>query len=402
MSDSLNDLQSSLKMFTQGLQQYSISSGIQDAQAKVDQINQSADLDIMQKRQQQMQAAQELALHMTRSGADSAHIQGAVGAIAPKAIKNSQDAYVMAQEHSYDPDVMKKFLGVGDQLAKKEQEDGLNKIGASGTEQRKNINLEYDRKERMLKAEAPIEAAKAEAKFSREEVRAGEMQLEKMGKITLVPSSRSPAGRYIKAVDDSDAAMQLLTQYAPAGKDLKNMTKEERIAVFNKLDGPMRAKLNAAVDRLVSGAAPTVSGREHLMNKTAVADLMKAKSYLSNKVVGEEAGAFVEQMYDTIHREKEMFTDRAIELGSEMKSMFPTAFKTHPEEARRLSTRALRYGSASAPEAQAGAAPVSKADSIRAYALELQKRNPDDPRAKALLKRYGSGSGGNAGASGGF
>jgi hypothetical protein len=91
----MDDLHKSLGMFTDGLNQLAINTGIKNATDQVDSINSSM-TDELQKRQAKTQLAQQLALHMTSFGANPAAVQQATGAIAPPKIDSSSDAYQQA------------------------------------------------------------------------------------------------------------------------------------------------------------------------------------------------------------------------------------------------------------------------------------------------------------------
>ncbi len=91
----MENLFKALGIFQQSVQNAAITQGIMGAKDQVDQINQS-NLSALEKRQQQSQLANQLALQLTGIGADPNRVSQAVGAVAPPVIKDSNDAFTQA------------------------------------------------------------------------------------------------------------------------------------------------------------------------------------------------------------------------------------------------------------------------------------------------------------------
>ena len=103
-------------------------------------------MDFLQKRQAQSQLANQLALQLTGVGANANQVQQAAGAIAPAAIKDSNDAYQMAAA-SGDPKAMQlaqgmqKFERTNQETIQKNQLDATAKEGAADRASREKMAL---------------------------------------------------------------------------------------------------------------------------------------------------------------------------------------------------------------------------------------------------------------------
>lgn len=72
----------------------------------------------------------------------------------------------------------------------------------------------------------------------------------------------------------------------------------------NDLTGRQVYEIAKSLDAMLSTGNPTISGTEHLLPKTIMAQLINSEEYLLNKPVGAQMGLFVKQMKDLIEREK--------------------------------------------------------------------------------------------------
>jgi len=86
----LENLFQGLKMFQDGLREYSTNRAIGEATDAVNQLNQSAVSD-QQKRVAQMQLGNQLAAHLSSLGATGAQIEGAAGSIRPQSFQSPND-----------------------------------------------------------------------------------------------------------------------------------------------------------------------------------------------------------------------------------------------------------------------------------------------------------------------
>lgn len=92
---SMDELYTAMNMFSSGMQKLAISQGINDATQKVDEINQSQ-LSELEKRQQQSQLANQLALRLTAAGASPQQVAQSQMAVAPPAMNSANDMYQQA------------------------------------------------------------------------------------------------------------------------------------------------------------------------------------------------------------------------------------------------------------------------------------------------------------------
>jgi hypothetical protein len=129
-------------MFQNGLQQYAIGSGIQEATKQVDALNQ-ANMSELEKRQQQQKIAQQLTLKLTQAGATGTQIQSAYGAIAPPELKTPQD-WAQAATQTGDTKMMEmankmQDFSIRDNKALVDQQQDF-----QGSENEKNRNLQRE------------------------------------------------------------------------------------------------------------------------------------------------------------------------------------------------------------------------------------------------------------------
>ncbi len=121
---SMDDLFKSFSMFQDGMQKLAVNSGIQNATAKVDEINSSM-MDEMQKRQAKTQLAQQMAMQLTQAGANGQQIQTVMGSIAPPPLTSSRDAFAQAVATGDE-----KMMGLADKWQKFEEDPTDKKIAA--------------------------------------------------------------------------------------------------------------------------------------------------------------------------------------------------------------------------------------------------------------------------------
>ncbi len=105
MASGLDDLLAGLSVFKQGVTQYAVGQGIQNAQDQISQINSSQQSEI-QKRQALTDTANNLTLHLAGLGADANTIQQTAAAIKPVSIATPQEAYNQAVAKG-SPELMK-------------------------------------------------------------------------------------------------------------------------------------------------------------------------------------------------------------------------------------------------------------------------------------------------------
>lgn len=93
----LSDLAQAFQAFQQGVRDYSITQGVNEATQAVQQLNADTTLSLQQRASQQGQLANMLQAQMATAGASQAQIAAATGAIRPPMITNSAEAYAQAQ-----------------------------------------------------------------------------------------------------------------------------------------------------------------------------------------------------------------------------------------------------------------------------------------------------------------
>lgn len=97
MSDFIDDLGKSLKIFDDGMKRFGTTRAINQAQDELNTVN-TMETDEAAKRQKQMMIAQNLAMHMTKTGADPSQIQMSAGVITPKPLTQTDDWAKMSRQ----------------------------------------------------------------------------------------------------------------------------------------------------------------------------------------------------------------------------------------------------------------------------------------------------------------
>lgn len=122
-------------------------------------------------------------------------------------------------------------------------------------------------------------------------------------------------GRNANIIRSSKALKTLVAPY-----DLNNLTTEQVYEIAKGLDA------------MLAPGAPTVSGIEKLIPKSARGDLSKINKYISNKPVGAGQGAFVKNLMDSVDREEIQARKNIIQSSKGLLAPLRQAAERHPEE----------------------------------------------------------------------
>ncbi len=126
----------------------------------------------------------------------------------------------------------------------------------------------------------------------------------KMGESVANSSQRKRIGSLTKQIDTTD---QIFAMTNGLGGEAKpNETKAQRVERFNHASEQQYSEAVRTLDRLLSQGAPTAAGTEHLTQPTAEALVAKWKSYLGNVPASSNRGQFLENIMDTVERERKL------------------------------------------------------------------------------------------------
>lgn len=138
-----------------------------------------------------------------------------------------------------------------------------------------------------------------------------------------IASSRSSFGRAANTHQAAEKILAMVQDIDP--NDLNNRQITE---IARNLDG------------MLSNGQPTISGLTKLLPKSAQGDFAKIKEYISNIPKGAQQGAFVQNMIDTVNREKGLADRQVRKTQGELLSGF-NKYKDHPEMQQMLRMRGL-------------------------------------------------------------
>lgn len=248
------------------------------------------------------------------------------------------------------------------------------------------INKETEKQKAALQVEA--ETRRQNVQLSHMDEMQAMKELGDFGKQALNPSTRSVFGQTKAMIDAADSVKQLTDANLPA-----NANKEQRIEAYNKLTSQQQAEVVVGMDRLLSRGNPSVHGNEALTPPTTPQELMaKWGQQLGNVPVGADKGAFIENMMQTINRERNMNNEKYQAQAKALKDAYPLAAKVYGDRMDRAMEAASRTPNITQGMAQPGQSsnPFANADAatIRAY-IQAHPSNADVPQAKAALEAMG-------------
>lgn len=316
-----DELFKALGMFEAGVKKAAVSSAINNAHQEVEQLNQQQ-MGLLEKRQAQTQMANSLAMRLAGMGADQGQIQTAVGAVGPAAIKNPSDMFQQALASGDE-----KAAGFAQKWQKFDNEP--------------TFALQDD-------AQAATASEGAKNRASQEKIALGKVdkasvdtvskQFEKLGTEAVNPTNRKTMGRYTQSIDNADTLLTLVNGVglAPGQQVNPNESAADSIKRFNNATPQQIAEIVKGLDRLVSQAAPTVSGTEHLMPSSAVGKLNEMKQYLSNNPTGAGMGKFVHNIVDTVARERQTFAKKREHVAGKYKDIYKEAYQADPDRFMRV------------------------------------------------------------------
>lgn len=218
-------------------------------------------------------------------------------------------------------------------------------------------------------------------------------------------ASRAEAAKEAKDAGDTDKQFVALGnalnlargRQGEAGKAMGTLQQAARDAALiaqNPNPPPQQLyELARGLDRLISGAAPTIGATEHLIPKTWRGSLADFSQWLTSQPKGAGGQAFVKQMQETINRIREStqgFVDSTnaktvnaySHLSRKNAERFKSAIRSAELDPSNFDQTTWEYRGA--PKAQ----PV-EAHPQDSEAVQWAKANPGDPRAVAILKANG-------------
>jgi len=163
-----------------------------------------------------------------------------------------------------------------------------------------------------------------------------EIDFQKLTKASATPSSRRRPGRLEVQVDASDNLLAIFQSKVPSDKPLSDMTPAERIKVLNKLDIREVRETAVVLNRLLSQAAGTESGIEHLTPSSLFIQSRALLEQVLNEPVASKAGAFMEKFYQTVTRERSLAVGKLRRIKNQFRSGFKRAFDSDPERFEKI------------------------------------------------------------------
>lgn len=130
-----------------------------------------------------------------------------------------------------------------------------------------------------------------------------------------IASSRSAFGRGANTIRSAEAIEKLA-----GGMDL------------NKLDTRQITEIARNLDAMLSSGAPTVSGMNKLIPKSAMGDLSKLTEYIFNARTGAHQASFLKNMLDTVSREKALARDQIRRTQGSILGTYSDLKKKYPEK----------------------------------------------------------------------
>ncbi len=158
---------------------------------------------------------------------------------------------------------------------------------------------------------------------------------------------------------------------------------------FDEIPPQQIYELARSHDALVSGGTGSISGTEHLVPKSALGDFNSFKNYLQNLPGGAGQGAFVQNILDSVRREKQLAHDNGLHAIKQTAIAYRDIAQKFPQEYSQIIDMS---GINKQPQPQ-GAPPVQNAQmalqKIGAFAnMKLQQGVPpaqvDAWRAKQM------------------
>jgi hypothetical protein len=117
-------------------------------------------------------------------------------------------------------------------------------------------------------------------------------------KVVSNPTTRSAIGAAQAKIVAAQAVEAMLSKYKkPDGSDS-----------FDEVTPQQAEEVVRAMDRMISGAAPTMSGQEHLRPTSIMSKIQETMQQVTNQPQGAKLGAFMRNFEDTIKREQQMAT----------------------------------------------------------------------------------------------
>lgn len=207
-----------------------------------------------------------------------------------------------------------------DMLADKLEERNFESQEKRDADEKKYKFLADERKA-TSKEKALDRQSAAQLKTEEKQEQFDRKRLDALGKALTseTASSRSAFGRGANNIRSAEAIEALTEQYK--GR-------------FDQMDERQITELARSLDGLLSQGQSTVSGTTHLLPKTAVGNVSKIVEYLRNVPTGQQQGAFVKRMLETVGREKELAKDQIKRAQGKILGPYKETLKRRPEDAK--------------------------------------------------------------------
>lgn len=145
------------------------------------------------------------------------------------------------------------------------------------------------------------------------------------------------------------------------------------------------------LDRVISGAAPTIGATEHLVPQTLRGKVANFEQWLRNKPTGAEKQEFVKQYKDTLERISAATVDFTNDTNAKTFNSRSHLAKRDPERWNAAITAAgLSPEDFDQKTWVYKGKPKAQPSTDDAAAIEWAKAHPDDPRATAIMKLHGA------------
>lgn len=296
---SLQDLATAFKMFNDGVKEYAIGSGIRGAQQQVMDLKAQA-LDEVKERQGLAAISQGLTMQLASIGAPLGQMQAAVGAVAPAAIKDANEANMQGLLSS-------TTGGTLADLAKKQQRfEETPKLNLAKV----TADTATKRAEQMIDAQA----TRQEAKLN---------QFEKSALLKAGKEFNSEAKKFLEGKELANSALEVLANGNPIGD--KSVTTfmakaSGEVGALSEADKAPYGGSQAIVARLKQASSNMATGTLTDENRAFLASLTKtiiknndrsAKSFAIRKAktVSRTLGKSPEEVLSKIYPDAEMTGD---------------------------------------------------------------------------------------------
>jgi hypothetical protein len=183
------------------------------------------------------------------------------------------------------------------------------------------MKYKYEQLKAMKQIAADQKAHDVKLKQEEKQDQFDRKRLDNLGKLLTseTASSRSAFGRGANNIRSAEAIEALADQFK--GR-------------LDQMDERQITEVARSLDALLAQGQPTVSGTVHLIPKTAVGNTAKIVEYLRNIPTGQQQGAFISRMLETVAREKELAKEQVKRTQGKILGPYMETLKRRPDDAR--------------------------------------------------------------------